>query len=176
MKNITFIYCCILFLCQCQTPEISETQQKELFDLAQFIQEKGDSLRLHQVNLEKTVQLNGSSETKTISAPNWTAELSEFSSSNINRPAWVDEYEVQKIKDGFSYSLKKDKDLDIKQIIVTETNGQTLVRISKSIKNILNKSQKEMSFHSEHGYSIRQIRASLGMNPDTLLIQGKFKN
>lgn len=162
-----------LLFTQCQAPEVRSSAAKTFYDLKGFMNQEKERLVKNKVSFEKKITLNGKSETKIITEPDFKVEFSEFYASDINRAAWLDKYEEQKDAAGIHYETKDDQ-LEVRSMDIEIENGLTTIRIEKRNKNLLNDSQKVLHYQSNEGYRMNSIRKSLGESADTLEISVKF--
>lgn len=167
----------VLFSFGCEAPEVTTIESTPLYDLKAFMLQEQARLEKGEVILDKTIILNGKTERKEITNPNYEVEFSEFFSSDINRPAWRDKYQSDLTsKNTFTYHTNDGK-LEVKQLRV-EDIGEEMdkINILKRTSNFLNESEKELEYDPREGYSIKNIRKSIGRSADTLEIRVLFKN
>jgi len=96
----------LLAINSCKSDSHSATDTNKFFDIKGYF--KADSARLSKLNplVDKTVVHNGITETQKVHVPNWGTELSLFSESDINKPAWKASYNVQTTDDFLIYKAK----------------------------------------------------------------------
>ncbi len=169
---IILIYPILFF--KCTPPEIQgENIQKKFFDIPTFISE--EKKRLDGTHIRKTIQLNEKSESQHIKDPNWEQELSEFSKTNINKPALRDKYEEKSSGKSKKY-IALDKTLHTKEVRLEYPGNigegnPSRIYILKEKNNILNRERTEMNYSQVSGFSIRSIRKSISdETADTILI------
>ncbi|MBB4079858.1 hypothetical protein GGR28_002485 [Lewinella aquimaris] len=91
----------LLLLSGCYADELErETQQEPFFDLAGYIDGQVDSLTAGRSAVEKTIVLNGNSETQTLSDLNFGNDLKVFRNADINKPAYLDKYRTDRRQAG----------------------------------------------------------------------------
>lgn len=148
-------------------PEIKDDgAAAKYFDLKAFF--KTDSARLARLNkpVIKTVTHNGVTETKTIKIDNWARELSLFSESDINKPAWRDSYKVQTTPNMVIY-MATDDDLKTREIIVSKTGDKVkYIVIYNYTKNILYYTNEKLTYWPDSLYKIEKTQhvRLLGLN------------
>ncbi len=154
---------------------------KVFFDLPDFLDAERENFLKGVLPVEKTVVLNGASETQTLDSLDWELELGEFYKSDINKPSLMDKYAVREITfdtigvRAVTYDAKEGEDVAVRQMdILFSEEKATSVTIVKETKNMLNEGQKRLSY-SRNGYEIKNIRSSLGGTTDTLEIKSMFK-
>ena len=156
----------ILLLPACK-PEIKEKGvTAKYFDLKAYF--KADSARLSRLNkpVRKTVTHNGVTETKEIKIDNWARELSSFSESDINKPAWRDSYTVQTTPAMVIYTATDD-DLKTREIIVNKTGDKVkYIVIYNYTKNILYYTNEKLTYWPDSLYKIEKTQhvRLLGLN------------
>ncbi len=155
-----------LLLPSCKPAVKEDGVTAKYFDLKAFF--KADAERLTGLNkpVRKTVAHNGDTETKGVKIDNWERELSLFSESDINKPAWRDSYGVQTSPTMVIY-IAKDDDLKTREIIVNKTNDKVkYIVIYNYTKNILYYTQEKLTYWPDSLYKIektQQVRL-LGLN------------
>jgi len=176
VKKLALYLVLILLLIGCEAPEVVKIESTPLYDLKAFMLHEQERLEEGNVVLEKTVNLNGKIEKKDITNPNYEVEFSEFFSSDINRTAWQDKYSSSlSSRNTFTY-YSKDEKLEVKQLIVENLGDTDKISIFKNTSNFLNESNKVLEYDPRKGYSIKNIRKSIGRSADTLEIRVAFKN
>lgn len=84
---------CSLPSCTADTdPAAIESLDPQWFNLNEFVEQQASLLA--EVDLNKTVVVNGQSETQRVDTPVWVEELAPFAQSDIDRPALWDSYSV----------------------------------------------------------------------------------
>src|ERR1700761_5040023 len=113
----------LLAINSCKSDSHSTANTNQFFDIKGFF--KTDSARLSKLNplINKTVVHNGITETKKVHVLNWGTELSLFSESDINKPAWKASYDVQSTADFLIYRAK-DPSLKTQKVIIKKQNDQ----------------------------------------------------
>jgi hypothetical protein len=158
----------------CKSDGHSATDTMKFFDIKGFF--KADSARLSKLNplVDKTVVHNGITETKKVHVPNWGTELSLFSESDINKPAWKASYNVQTTDDFLIY---KAKDPSLKtQRIVIKREGERLkwIMIVNHTKNILYESFEKLSYFPDSLYLIQKKQSVRVLGTDIYKISGSL--
>jgi hypothetical protein len=144
------------------------------FDLKGYF--KADSARLTKLNplINKTVVNNTASETKKVHIPNWGTELSLFTESDINKPAWKTSYTVQATPDFLIYKAK-DPALTTRDIIIKRDGAKVKwILIFNHTKNLLYETEEKLSYFPDSLYSIIKIQRVKLMGTDTYKIRGSF--
>ena len=103
--NILLKTCCsiigfgvIFMACSTETSGTATPEHPAFFDLSVFVKRLAKDLQ--QKEIEKTVEVNGLSQTLKIDSVNWADELAPFAQSNLNRPAFWDKDRVDSLREG----------------------------------------------------------------------------
>jgi len=156
----------LLFLAACK-PDIKETgTTKTYFDLKGYFTVTASNLGAHNKPVFKTVIHNGNIESKKVIIANWEQELSLFTSSDINKPAWKDSYEVQNTPNAIFYRTKDD-DLDTKEITINKSGDKIKwIIIINHTKNPLYETKEKLTFIPDSMYRIEKTQKVrlLGLN------------
>lgn len=156
----------VLLLPACK-PEIKEGEVKaKYFDLKAYF--NAESSRLSRLNkpVRKTVTHNGVTETKEVKIDDWSRELSLFSESDINKPAWRDSYSVQTTPNIVIY-MATDDDLKTREIIINKTGDKVkYIVIYNYTKNILYYTKEKLTYWPDSLYKIDKTQhvRLLGLN------------
>lgn len=92
-------YCWAIYLLLCVActdilPQ-KTTTERQYFDLIGFFER--EITQLKGTTVQKSATLNGQTELQTSQLADWASELSIFTASNINKPAFRDSYQVDSI-------------------------------------------------------------------------------
>jgi hypothetical protein len=140
----------------CKPDNIQTGADLKYFDIKGFF--TADTARLRKLNhiTHKTVYHNGNSETKDVRITNWGLELSLFSQSDINKPAWRDSYIITKTESVEIYRAK-DPDLKTQEITIKrEGNKVKWIMIKNSTKNMLYQTKERLSYFPDSLYIIQK--------------------
>jgi hypothetical protein len=101
----------------CKSDSHADSYTKQFFDLKKYF--ASESIRLAKTKplITKTAVNNSIKETKKVSMPNWNDELSLFSESDINKPAWKASYKVS-TSEGITTYTAIDPDVKTRYIIL----------------------------------------------------------
>jgi len=144
----------LLAISSCKSDDSQAHGDKKYFDLKAFF--SADSARLAKLNplVTKTVQHNKTTETKKVHIPNWGTELSVFTESDINRPAWKSSYTIHQDSDFLIYK-SKDPALKTTDIIVRRTGDKVKwILIFNYTKNLLYTTEEKLSYFPDSSYTI----------------------
>jgi len=190
-KLLTAIVCGLYFIAilpACK-PAIQQNASLKYFDVKGFFEK--ESARLTKLNplIVKSVYHNGVTETKKVYIDNWDNEFSLFSESDINRPAWRDNYTT--ISEG-NITIYRAKDPELnntQQILIKRVNGKveyiliynsnhasknTTNSKTRSLKNLLFTNEEELSYFPDSLYQINKIQSIRLLGTNKYQIKGFF--
>lgn len=96
MPHKIIIFC--LIFAACKNPITDKKVPKAFFDASDFFNAEIKRLDSIKPTVIKTVSVNEKSETKELNNLNYTEELAPFVQSDINKPAWLDEYRIDTLR------------------------------------------------------------------------------
>lgn len=148
----------------CQSPADSADDAPQplpqFFDLKGYFEKEIERLEQQQVTISKKITLDGQVEQQRLDSINFSEELSVFTKSAINRPAWLDQYRVDS-------TFQEDKLISIHYEALAEDlktrhldidfDGQGNVqhiKIDNLLKAIIATTQQRLSYTPADGYSI----------------------
>jgi hypothetical protein len=107
----------------------------------------------------KTVTHNGVTESKKVKIDNWMRELSLFSESDINKPAWRDSYKIQQTDHTLIY-MATDTTLKTREIIINKKqDGQVqYIAIYNYTKNLLYDTREKLTYMPDSIYKIEKTQ------------------
>jgi len=176
-KSILFLW--ILFLTSCAQEGKVTVQQSTVFDLETYFEKEIKYLLANQKSVTKRVQLNDKEETKTITDLNFEKELAIFSKSNINKIAWIEEYQVDSIFENsqlreLHYSTTNEK-LKTKMLSVfyAGTNVSE-IKIHNKTNTALADAEQQLHYQVGKGYSIRNLQDVSFSEPQNLVVEVSY--
>ncbi|MDB4926194.1 hypothetical protein [Mucilaginibacter sp.] len=167
-----FILSLTFLLPSCKPDIVQNGTTQNYFDIKGYF--KADTARLHKLNhlTNKTVTHNGITESKKVNINNWGLELSSFSESDINKPAWRDSYNIQ--TNGAS-TIYRAKTFDLKtQLIVINKQADKVkwILIYNRTKNILYQTNEKLSYFPDSLYIIQKYQKVRLLGANTYTIKG----
>lgn len=162
-----------LALAGCKNPE-TKNPHPVYFDLAGYFKKEAakQASRKHPV-LKKVVQ-NGKEQRKKVS-PDWPAEFSLFSQSDINKPAWRGSYTVTKNGDFLIY-IAKTPDLRTRRIVVKKNGGKiSYILISNVVNNALYNSVERLTYFPDSLYRIEKKQQVRILGQNHYLVEGRIQ-
>jgi hypothetical protein len=144
----------------CYAEEVAEDLNREpFFDLASYIDEQVDSLKQAGTPVTKTIVLNGQREAQTRDDVDFAADLRVFREADINRPAWLDKYAVERsTEDGLTTEVysARDSSLQTRQLSVTRAGAQVqAIRIFRRTGTVLSDGDHHLTYEPNRGYDLR---------------------
>lgn len=165
MKQIFAVLPLLLLTFSCTGDPAPQTSNGELdtapfFDLAGYIAAETDRLTSAKTRVEKTITLNGETETKELDAINFANDLRLFREADINKPAWVDKYETQTEMLSGSHKvttyLAKDSSLIVRRLMVEEDLGVTTkIEVDRKTGTVLSEGEHKLVYNPARGYSVK---------------------
>lgn len=167
---------CISALASCR-PDVRESAgDKRFFDLKGFI--NADSARLNRahITVTKTVSHNNdSSQTKPVTITNWGQELSAFSASDINKPAWRDGYAIKQEADSVIYTALM-PDLVTRRMVIQQTGKAVKkIHIENFTKNLLYQTTEHLVYYPDSVYVIDKLQKVKLMGSNRYVVKGVMK-
>uniref|UniRef100_UPI0035BBD88E hypothetical protein n=1 Tax=Mucilaginibacter sp. TaxID=1882438 RepID=UPI0035BBD88E len=138
---------------------------------------KQEASRLTKLNhdVKKSVQHNGSTESKQVHIPNWARELNLFTESDINKPAWSRSYTVDSTATNITYKAKF-PELKTRYITVCKVNGKvSAIEIENDTHNILYSTTEKLTYLPDTFYQIEKTQKVKVMDGNSYKIKGEFK-
>jgi len=167
---ITLLSTLLLPACK---PAIKETGARlNYFDLKGYFKTSATQLTAHNKPVFKTAIHNGNSQSKKVNIVNWDMELSLFSASDINKPAWKDSYQVQNAGNTIFYKTK-DPELETKQITINMDGGKVKwIMIINHAKNLLYETKEKLTYVPDSMYRIKKWQHVRLLGTNTYDIKG----
>lgn len=156
-------------------PDIKESNANmKYFDIKGFF--RSDSARLTKLNkpIFKSVKHNGVVESKKVTIKNWGTELSLFSESDINKPAWRNSYRITTDSNIIIYQALV-PGLKTREILIKKTGGKVkYIMIINSTKNILYSTLEKLSYFPDSLYLIQKSQTVRVLGKNNYDIAGYF--
>ena len=162
----------ILILSSCSQSESSQDTMAYA-DLKGFFET--EIARLEKMNPEvyKTVARNKASETRSVGDINWKTELSLFSESDINKPAWKNSYKVLN-QSGKTIYLASDSSLRTREISIDKDGDGKIskIKILNYTQNMLYTSTEQLTYIPDSLYQISKQQHVLLIGNNRYYIKG----
>ncbi len=153
-----------------------KVSERRYMDLKGFFESEVSRLGKLKSRINKTVSRNGVSESKENISPDWGAELSLFSGSDINKPAWSNSYIVSDSNGNTLYTATDSK-LRTRSILIrkNKNGGITQLSIINKTTNHLYSSSEELLYIPDSLYQIIKKQDVLLLGNNSYKISGFFK-
>jgi hypothetical protein len=173
-SSFTGVLMLICFMYACK-PEIKETgAELKYFDIKEYFNNQDTLLKRLNRPVYKSVTHNGATESKKLLIENWTRELSSFTESDINKPAWKASYTVDSSATRITYKAKF-PDLKTREIVIKKENGKvSSIVISNIINNLLYTTTEKLSYIPGSYYQIEKTQKVKIMGANSYRIKGVF--
>jgi len=180
LREIGLLFLWILCLSACQNVPSSKANLAPVhFDLKAFFEKEVKHLERLNPTVQKSITVAEKIETKSLKDVDWRRELGLFLSSDLNKPAWRDLYEVDTIYNdntqNLIYQAKTDKPV-IQSMHITQSiqsNDVESIVIKKYNENILY-SNYELIEYNRHSYKIENEQKLVFKETDRFLIEAKW--
>lgn len=155
---------CLLTACAPEAPA-DTIDVAPFFDLAGYITAETERLSATKTRVEKTITLNGTTETKELDAINFDNDLRLFREADINKPAWVDKYDTQVETLSGNHKITtyvaKDSSLIVHRLMVEEDLGVTTkIEINRKTGTVLSDGKHLLVYDPARGYSVTTQQAN----------------
>lgn len=154
-------------------------EARSLFDSKTYFGKEIERLEKQKVNIEKRVRIDEDTQRITLDTVDWEAELALFLRSNINKPALVDEYEVDSLhEDG---QLKAVHYRTTKEGLKTRTlslyfEGDTIQRIEifNKTENTVYGAEQYLRYEPSIGYEMRDTQRVQIVGANVFSVEAEF--
>jgi hypothetical protein len=165
----------LLGIASCKRDSNAATGTKAFFDIKGYFEADSARLTKERPLVTKTVTHNHIPETQKVYISDWGTELSLFTQSDINRPAWRDSYDVRNSENLAIYTAKDPK-LKTQKVIVKMENGKLKwIMIINHTKNVLFENTEKLSYFPDSLYLIQKKQSVRVLGTDTYRISGLLK-
>jgi len=169
----------LLCLASCKRDSRAALDTGKFFDVKGYF--ASEAVRLSKLNpgIDKTAVYNKQTEEQKIHIGNWASELSMFSESDINKPAWRLSYDVQSSK-GFTTYKAKDPELKTQDITIKKDGDKIkwilIVNHTKStiFTKRLYETVEKLSYFPDSLYHIQKVQYTRLLGLNHYNIKGKF--
>jgi hypothetical protein len=126
MKKVISLltFCTLLSACN---EEVKENQVKKYFDLKGLIDKQIKTLNTQKPVVQKIVVIADSSENQSVKAIDWSKELELFMQADLNKPAFIQSYQVDSSSMGVKYTLKESEKLPVKYLNISRSGEDGII-------------------------------------------------
>lgn len=136
-----------------------EDTPRPFFDLEGYITTEAERLAGRGTRVEKTITLNGKTETRELDKPDFANDLRLFREADINKPAWFDKYatEEKALSAGHKITtyLAQDSSLIVRRLRIEQDQGVPIrVDIERHTGTVLSDGRHRLSYEPARGYEV----------------------
>lgn len=146
------------------------------FSLAEFFNSEIERLELDSAEILKTVEINGSVESKSVRIENWKNEFAPFIDADINKSAWVNSYAVESTDSTTSY-ISKEPNLKTKHIHIKfgEDGSPVSIAIENQVENWIYTAREKLTYYPDSYYEIFKEQDIRIVGHNQYRIRGEWK-
>ena len=133
MKQIFGVLLLLILVISCNS-ESKIQQTKKYFDLKGLIEKQIKILNTQKLIVEKSIMIADSAENQFVNTIDWAKELELFIQADLNKPAFVQSYQVDSSSMGVRYTLKNTEKLPVKYLDLRR-EGESGIRIEAFMSN-----------------------------------------
>ncbi|MEL7161766.1 MAG: hypothetical protein AAFN92_13480 [Bacteroidota bacterium] len=135
-------------------------QPKPFFDLRAYMDQEIERLEGYPLTVEKSITLNGTTETKELKDLDFKNDLRLFREADINRNAWLDKYTTEEKELSGSHRITtyvaQDSSLQTRRLTVEQDQGVvTHITIDRRTGTVLSDGKHQLDYRPALGYSVR---------------------
>ena len=151
-------------------------KQYSYFDLEGFFNKEASKLQKSNPKVSKTVRKNTEIEKRILNIADWSEELSLFTSSDINKPAWRNSYQEHEKEGEITYFSTDPKLRTEKILIQRDKNGKIKhISIVNKVSNSLYSSRETLNYFPDSLYQIFKEQKVRLLGQNNYSITGKLK-
>ena len=169
MKRLSFAL--LLFVCSCRQGD-TVRYSGSYFDLKGYLEK--EAVRLKSALVDKTVSKNSNIERRRMKIRSWASELSLFSESDINKPAWKNSYKTTSSKNKIIYTALE-SNLRTRSIEIVNTSGQVeSITINNRSNNTLYNSSERLEYFPDSLYRIEKKQKVVVIGTNNYTVTGRI--
>lgn len=174
MKKL-LLYSLILCCSACTLKGQHQLDSKSYFDVAAYFNKEAARLNSAKAPINKSVSVNGKTETKQIHINDWKKEFDSFISADINKVSWQGAFQTTKNGQVTTYTSHSDK-IPVKKVEITFLQGKvSAIRILVTNTNDLYTSKDTLTYYPDSLYEIKKSQQIKLMDEKKYQITGRFK-
>ena len=157
----------------------SKYEINQFFSTKDFFEKEIERLKVGDIRLEKTAFIGEKKETVILDSVNWPDELRLFIDSDINKPAYITEYDTssQSTSNGKQVKIYKAKrdDLDTQLLrVIFNQERVEQIEVVLNDENMVYDSERKLVYIPESGYSIEALQKVMLSDEKQFKIEAKF--
>lgn len=178
-----FAALCLVLPVSCSEPESADVTQVRYFDLDDFFSQEAKRLQNLNLEIKKTIELNGKKEAHQLQIESWEQEFHVFLEANINRSAYFGSYLTDTVfSDSHSFTVRhqaKKTNLSTREIKVFHSmhdEGQKIdsLFVRTHTENLLYMTAQDMWYFPKKGYSLDGEQQIRFLSPRAFKIKAEF--
>lgn len=130
------------------------------FSMQEYFKKEASILNRLNPGLVKTISVNGKLQTKRLGKIDWVTELSLFTASDINKPAWIGKYSIDSNASRIIYTALdsnfKVRRIEIKKDQFSGLHPVTSVKVSIRVQNFLYSLNEELVYYTDSLFTIKR--------------------
>lgn len=179
-RSVGFAALSALLLAACGQEAVI-VERPPFFSLMQYVDEQVARLDSLAPTVRKTITFNGKAETHSLDSLNFEEELAVFRQADINRPAWLDRYQVDSLReDGrlqrITYTALED-DLKTQELKVYWSAESEVERIEVATQTstVLSEGEQQLVYAPREGYTIASRQENQAAKTVQIRIEAEFR-
>jgi hypothetical protein len=158
----------------CSNPEKTAVKDNNYFQLKSYFLKEAERLQSLNPEIQKTVVVNGSRETRRLKIASWEKELSSFIDADINKRAWNGAFQKQANDSTETYTSNNEK-VPIKSVTIRKKNDKIAgIVILVTNKNYLYTSSDTLYYYPGNQYGVKKIQQIKLLDEKKYQINGVF--
>lgn len=169
-----FFFCLVVFCNSCTLKEQDKTSAQPYFDLDSYFKAEAQRLSKSNLQIDKTVMVNGESEEKNIKINNWEKEFESFIAADINKASWKGSFKIRKDSATTTYLTENEK-IPVKKVEITYRKDKIYgIKIFITTTNRLYTSKDSLTYYPDSLYQLKKLQQIKLMGPKTYQVTGRF--
>ncbi|PHN01695.1 hypothetical protein [Flavilitoribacter nigricans] len=158
-------------------PEVSATP---FFKLEAYFDREIARMDSLQPTLQKMVTVDGASEEQRIESTDYQKEFQIFRRSDINRPSWIDKYQVDSLRENGGVQIVNytalDTSLNTRLLRVSYRNNEVEeIQIRNRSKSAIASTEQDLWYRPGRSYRIESRQKTIGSDPREVLIDVEIR-
>ena len=168
--------CFLIFLSYSCTPiEQNKTEKVAYFSLKNYFEKEAERLNGLNLQIHKTVAINGVNEHKLVKINNFKNELNTFITADINKASWRGAFKVKKNENLALYTTDNIK-IPVKKVEIRYQNNKVKsIQIFLRTVNILYHSSDTLTYFPDSLYEIKKTQKIKLLKEKKYVVIGRFK-
>ena len=174
--SVQIIFIAILLVASSCESNRKVAKRYSYFDLEGFFQREISRLQKLNPKVSKTVVKNTEAENRELRINDWEEELSLFTASDINKPAWKGSYKKSEKMGEILYTAIDPKLRTERLLIRRNKNGKVHhISIINKVSNSLYSSKENLTYYPDSLYEIRKEQKVRLLGSNKYTVTGRLK-